>query len=470
MKKGEIYTIIVFIIIASLDNAAIALIPAILPSVAEGVHIAPEMAGLISFAVAAVTFVTAFTSFFWGYWGDKYSRKKLLLYGTIIWAFFIFLSYFSQTFWQLFIFQMCAGLGLGCIASVGFSIIVDFVSPSRRGLILSLWGLSQGIGSAGGYILAVVMNAKFGWNSAFLVLGLITFGFVIAYFFTVEPERGASEDELKALFKSGMTYDYRITSKEVKYILKIKTNKFIILQGFFAQIGWGGMQLLPTVLIYKLLMQGVPDNPADIIGPLIAGLFQIGGIFSIFWGWFGDKKQKKTLKARPMIAAMGLLIGVCLLIAMLLNPFQLVGVPDTNDFGILFGYIGTQFASNLLFVLAILSACCAVLFTSAESPNFFALVSDINFPEHRGTMYGFANFINGIGRTLGLIILPGIQLGLVVYLPLEVSWIYALIFTILFFIPGGCCYIAAIRTAPSDIISLKKQLAARADLQLEEQI
>ena len=469
MRIREVYTIIVFIIIASLDNAAIALIPAILPSVAQGVDIPPTMAGIISFAVAVVTFVTAITSFIWGYWGDKYNRKKLLLYGTIIWATFIFLTTFSQNFTQLLIFQLCAGFGLGCIASVGFSIIVDFVSPARRGLVLSLWGVSQGVGSTTGYILAVVLNVRFGWNSAFWVLSLITFGFILAYFFTVEPERGAKEEELQKMFKSGMTYDYHINRNELKIILGIKTNRFIILQGLFAQIGWGGLQLLPAVLIYRLIAQGVPETPAGIIGPLIAGFFQIGGIFSIFWGWLGDRYQKKTLKSRPIISAFGLLIGLSLLITVLLTPFQLVGVPDTSDFGLILGYIGTQLITNPLFIMTFLCALFAAVCTSAESPNFFALVGDINLPEHRGTMYGFANFMNGIGRSTGLILLPIIQLALVAQFPLDSAWTLALIFALCSFIPAGFCYIAAISTAPSDILNQKKKLTERAEMKLEDQ-
>jgi len=461
MKKQEAYTILVFIIIASLDNAALALIPAILPSVAAGVHVTPEMASIISFAVAIVTVVTAATSFLWGYWGDKYSRKKLMLYGTIIWATFIGLTTFSQNFAQLFIFQLLAGVGLGCIASVGFSIIVDFVSPGRRGLILSLWGLSQGAGSAIGYMMAVILNVRFGWNASFWMLSLIAFGFVVAYFFTVEPERGATEEELKELFKSGNTYDYKVTRNDLGYIWGIRTNRFLMFQGLFAQVGWGGIQNLPAVFIYKLLAQGVPDTPAKVIGPIIAGMFQLGGVFSIIFGWLGDKYQKRTLRSRPIISAIGVLIGIPLLIGMLMIPFQLAGVPNTDDLGIILAYMSKQLISNPLFILTFLMALLAAIFSSADSPNFFALVGDVNLPEHRGTMFGFSNFINGIGRSLGLVVLPGVQLVLVIFLPLELSWVYALIFTLLFFIPAGLCYVFTVRTAPPDIMMVKQILAAR---------
>ncbi len=461
MQKRALYTIVVFIVIASLDNAAIALIPAILPSVAVGVGLSEIEASKISFIVAVITFITSVTSLLWGYYGDKYSRKKLLLYGTIMWASFIFLSGFAQDYTQLFVYQLLAGIGLGCIASVGFSVIIDFVAPARRGLALSLWGLAQGAGSGVGYVLAVVLNVSLGWNTPFWVLGLVTFGFVVTYFFTTEPERGATEEELRALFESGQAYEYKITRDDLRAIWGIRTNRYLVWQGLFAQVAWGGIQLLPTVLIYRFIAQGVPENSAGVIGPLIAGFFQIGGITSIIFGWLGDKYQKKTLSARSIISAIGVIIGAPLTIAMVLLPFPLPGVPDTNSIGTILGYLLGQLVSNLPLAFTLFVAFFAAVFSSASAPNFSALVGDVNVPEHRGTVYGLSNFVNGIGRTVGLVVLPALQIWLVITVPLEWSWVLSLIFTLLFFIPAGICYIITIRSVPQDIARAKQILAER---------
>ncbi|NVM29560.1 MAG: MFS transporter [Candidatus Helarchaeota archaeon] len=463
MKKREWYTIIVFIIIAALDNAALGLVPAILKSVAAGLGV-PEIAeAIVAFPVALVTLITAITSFFWGYYGDKYSRKKLLLYGTILWAIFIFLVTFSQNYFQFLLFVSLAGIGLGCIASVGFSIIVDFISPSRRGLAMSLWGLSQGVGSVVGYTLAVIFDVKLGWNYVFLILSVITFGFVVAYFFTIEPERGATEKELQDLFNSGKSYDYRINRGDLSKIIKNKTNRLLILQGLFAQVGYGGIVLLPVVFINKLMAQAVPETPAKLIGTLIAGLFQIGGVFSILFGWLGDKYHKRTLKARPLISGVGIILAIPVMLAMIFIPFQFSGVPNTDSFGVIVGYLGGQLISNPLFLITFMAAFIAAICTTADAPNFFAMVGDVNMPEHRGTMFGVANFMNGIGRTCGLLLCMGIQLLLVRILPLDVAWTYALGSTFLFFIPAGICYLLAVRTVPGDVKNIKKILAKRGE-------
>ncbi|MFX1294040.1 MAG: MFS transporter [Promethearchaeota archaeon] len=470
MKKSELYTVIVFVIIASLDNAALALIPAIMTSIAEGIGVAEEMSAILSFIVATLYLVTAVTSFIWGYWGDKYSRKKLMIYGTIIWVIFIFLSTFAQNFVQLFILQFLSGIGLGCIASVGFSIIIDFISPQRRGLALSFWGISQGVGAGMGYMLSVIFNVQFGWNSAFLILSIITIGFIVAYLFTVEPERGATEEELQDLFKSKKSYDYRINKEDLRYILKIKTNKYLIFQGLFAYISIGGLMLLPTVFFFKITAVGVPEVPAKVIGPFLAGIFEMGYGLSFLFGWLGDRYQKKTLKGRSIVSAVAVLIGVPLSIVMVLIPINFIGVPNTDELTTIIAYINSLFFTNPAFLLAFIISIFAAIFISAIDPNFFALIGDANLPEHRGTLFGFANLISGIGRSIGLIILPGLQLLLGSFLPLDMSWTLAFIFTLLFFIPTGICFIYSIRSAPSDIRKVKKILLERAKARLEDKI
>lgn len=468
MKKRELYTVIVFVIIASLDNTALGLMPAIMKSIAEGVGIDVSNTAFIGFIIAGVHLITAITSFFWGFAGDKYSRKKLLIYGTIFWVIFIFLSTFAQTFTQLLLFQLLAGIGLGCIASVGFSIIVDFISPKRRGLALSFWMISQGIGVGLGSVMAVVFNVSFGWNSAFLILSIITSGFIVAYFFTVEPQRGATEEELQEFFQSKRTYEFRINREDLRQILGIKTNKYLILQALFAYIGIGGIMLLPIVFTFKIIATGVPDAPAEILGPVFAGIFEMGYGFAFIFGWLGDRYQKRTLKARSLISAVAVLIGVPVSIAVILIPVTFPGVPNTNDPITIVGYLNSQFLSNPAILLVLILSIIGAILVSAIDPNFLALIGDANLPEHRGTMFGFSNFVSGLGRAIGIIMVAGLQLLLFPYYSLEVSWMIAFIISLLFFIPTGICFALSARTAPNDINRVKEILAIRGKIELEE--
>ena len=90
--------------------------------------------------------VTAVSSIYWGYLSGKFKRKRLIMIGTMIWVLSVFLTSLSQSYLQLLFFQIFTGIGLGCIASIGFSVLTDYIPYRNRGMILSLWGMAQGLG------------------------------------------------------------------------------------------------------------------------------------------------------------------------------------------------------------------------------------------------------------------------------------------------------------------------------------
>ena len=125
------YTVVVFVILASLDNAAMLLLPNMLLPVAEGLGVSESSLGVVT---ASVIVITALTAVAWGYWGDRSSRKRLLLYGTLIWAIGTAASGTAGSLAALWWWQAVSAVGLGSIASVGFSVVSDFISPRRHAI------------------------------------------------------------------------------------------------------------------------------------------------------------------------------------------------------------------------------------------------------------------------------------------------------------------------------------------------
>jgi sugar phosphate permease len=108
------------------------------------------------------------------------------------------------------------------------------------------------------------------------------------------------------------------------------------------------------------------------------------------------------------------------------------------------------------------AALVALALVSANSPNWFALLADVNPPEHRGTVYSLGNMANGLGRAagLGLVALASAQLIHAISAPLNYATALALFQ--LFFIPTGIMYYLASRTSPRDIEEVRGTLEARA--------
>ena len=162
----KVFTVVVFIVLASLDNAARGVFPPLYAVMARDLGVQESSLGFVS---ALNILVVAVSALLWGYWGDKGNRKRLLLIGTLIWSTAMFLTGLSQNYWQLLFFQLVTAVGIGCISSVGFSVISDFISPVRRGLAMSFWGLSQGGGGGAGAMLGGLLGA-YAWALPFFVI------------------------------------------------------------------------------------------------------------------------------------------------------------------------------------------------------------------------------------------------------------------------------------------------------------
>src|SRR5918996_803078 len=92
--------------------------------------------------------------------------------GTLVWAAGGAATGFVTSYPAFFAAQALAGIGLGAVASVGFSVVSDLVSPRRRGLVMGLWGLSQGVGSLTGIGLAGLLGSA-DWREPFRVLTVV---------------------------------------------------------------------------------------------------------------------------------------------------------------------------------------------------------------------------------------------------------------------------------------------------------
>src|SRR5262245_62869660 len=139
-RAHRLYTVVVFIVLASLDNVAIGLAPPLFSPIANTFGVA---FGSVTFAIGATYLVSAAAAVGWAYVGDRGNRKPLLMVGTLIWAAGTFLTAVSPTYLTFLAAQVLGAIGLGAVASVGFSVVSDLISPRRRGLVMSVWGLSQ---------------------------------------------------------------------------------------------------------------------------------------------------------------------------------------------------------------------------------------------------------------------------------------------------------------------------------------
>ena len=452
-----VYTIIIFVVLASLDNAALAMIPSMVIPISNAMD---TTAGVIGLLTGATIFVTALTAVGWGYAGDSRSRKPLLFWGTIIWAGGSLFSATATTMWTLAAWQMLVAVGLGSIASVGFSVISDFVGPRRRGLAMSFWGLSQGIGVLAGGLLASQLGAN-NFRIPLVVIAIAGFAFALLYLTTYEASRGFREPQLAELYAAGGDYDYRIDRSQLPALFRRRTNLWLILQGLTAQVAYGSLIWVPLLYQQKVIAEGYSEATGTRVGGLFAAIFTVGALFSILFGHLGDLLQRRTPRGRALLSAAGIIGAVPVFLLFFWVPLRGLDVTDGAGTITLAAEVLRSIVTNPWAALSFVTAVIAIALTSADSPNWFALISDVNLPEHRGTVFGFGNFVNGIGRSTGTVLTAAAATTIERTIPPPLNWALGLSVFQIFFLPTGWCYWKASKTCPADIADVAATLTER---------
>ncbi|MFV2114351.1 MFS transporter [Micromonospora sp. LOL_025] len=452
------YSVVVFVLLASLDNVAIGLVPPLYGPISTAFDVPQRLLGLVT----AVSFLaSAVAAVGWAYVGDRANRKPLLMVGTLIWALGTGGSAVAVNYPAFLAAQILAAVGLGAVGSVGFSVVTDLISPRRRGLVMSFWGLSQGVGTLAGTLVGGLLGAA-DWRRPFLLLTVVGIAATLAYLFTYDIRRGQSEPELADALATGADYDYRISRADLPRILSRRTNRWLILQGLTAQAAFGSLVWLPVLFAERAEDQGYSAATAVIVGSVFATLFQLGGVLSIVGGLVGDALQRRTPRGRALVAAVGILAALPFYLVLFFVPVR-IDVPDGAGAGsVVRAVLGSVFTEPTV-GLSLLTAVVALALTSANSPNWFALIADVNPPEHRGTVYSLGNLVNGVGRAAGNGLVGVAFHGLRAAFPPPLNYAVGLAAFQLFFIPTGVMYWLASRTSPGDIADVRDLLHDRAE-------
>lgn len=450
------YTVVVFLVLASLDNVAAALVPPLYKPIARELGVAEAA---IATVTAAALLLTAVSSVAWGYLGDRSDRKSLLMVGTLTWAVGTLGSALAPTYGVFFVSQVVGALGLGAVGAIGFSVVSDLIPPHRRGLVMSFWGLSQGVGTLAGGLLGGMLGA-YDWRRPFFVITVTGVVATAAYLFTQTIHRGESEPQLAGVFAAGQEYDYRISRADLPLIITRRSNVWLVLQGVTAQLVFGSLLFLPRLFQAKAEQLGYAEEVAIQIGSLYSTLFALGGALSIVGGMVGDRVQRRTLRGRATVAAIGILGGIPFYLVVLFAPLRL-DLHDGRD-SVVWAVVRSVLTEPVM-AASFFTALVALALTSANAPNWYALITEVNPPEHRGTVYSLGNLANGIGRSAGNWLAGRVFDALGRVLPPPMNFMVGLAAFQIFFIPTGIMFLLAARSSPRDIGDVQRLLEERAE-------
>jgi MFS family permease len=128
-----------------------------------------------------------------GYLGDRFPRKYLMLGGVLVWSLATAASGLAHHFSQLFAIRIFVGIGEACFVTMGPSWISDVFTATRRNTALTLFYVAVPVGSAIGFTIGGWFAKHGDWRHAFIYAGLPGVLLALTLLLLREPARGESD-------------------------------------------------------------------------------------------------------------------------------------------------------------------------------------------------------------------------------------------------------------------------------------
>lgn len=232
-----------------------------------------------------------------GHLGDRMKRTRLAAAGLTIWSIATMLSGLASSYRVLLATRSLVGVGEASFGTVSPGLVADYFGKEQRGRVMALFFLAIPVGSALGYLLGGQLGQRFGWQMAFLMVGLPGLLLVIPLWRLADPERtgvAAGEQRLNA----GI-------STLLKELLANRTFIYATLSMTAMTFALGGLaQWVPSFLNRSF---GLGVGRGNL---LFGGITVVSGIIgTLAGGWLGDRMKKRWPAGQLYVTAAGFLIG-----------------------------------------------------------------------------------------------------------------------------------------------------------------
>lgn len=125
---------------------------------------------------------------------DRSSRVWIMTGALTVWSGFTALCGIAGSFGQLFLFRMGVGVGEAGGVAPAYSLIADYFPPEQRARAMAVFAFGIPLGTAGGTLIGGLLAVKYGWQTAFIAVGIL--GVLVAPVLRLtvrDPKRGATD-------------------------------------------------------------------------------------------------------------------------------------------------------------------------------------------------------------------------------------------------------------------------------------
>jgi MFS family permease len=225
----------------------------------------------------------------------RFSRKKVIIVGALIWSGATLLTAVTHDFNGLLIRHTLVGIGEVSFVILSPTFIADMFPENQRGRVMGIFYLAIPVGTALGYVLGGIMGPAYGWRVPFYVgaAPVVLLAFLLV--FIPEPPLGQFDPPEK-------TPD-RETFKGLARNPAFLTATFGMAMMVFAL---GGLQVWMPTFLHRA--HGYTLGQANNLFGLSTAVN--GLVASIAGGYLSDYLLRRTRAAHYLVSAVSLALGI----------------------------------------------------------------------------------------------------------------------------------------------------------------
>ncbi len=294
-----------------------------------------------------------------GFFADRYSRKKVIVFSALVWSLVTFWTGIATSFPEMLIARGFMGVSEACYIPAALALITDYHRTRTRSLAtgLHMSGLYAGLalGGIGGYI-----AEWWGWRFGFQFFGV--FGIVYSIFLLYMLKDRKVQEEA----------DVRVAAvHKINIVESVKTlfseKSFLLILLFFSvngMVNWLIYAWLPTFLKDHFHL-----NPGE-AGLSATGYIQIAAFVGVVVGGIlADRWSRRNIRGRLYIIVLGFTVGAPFLFLM---------------------------SSTQVFAFSIVGMIIYGLAKGFNDANLMPVLCQVVDERYIATGYGFLNFFSTI--------------------------------------------------------------------------
>jgi predicted MFS family arabinose efflux permease len=311
-----------------------------------------------------------------GVLGDRIARNRLIGAGVGVWGAATFLSGLARSYGQLFAARAVVGIGEASYGPTASAMVSDLFPRERRGLVNALFNAAIPLGGAIGVMAGGLVGSRYGWRTAFFLVGLPSVALTILAWRLGDPLRGG-QDRLTPQESTDVPAGF---SDGVARLCRTPTFVMVCAVGMLVAFSIGAFNHWLPLYLHRVKQLSVPEA-SFWFGVLSAA----GGVLGVVSGGLvGDLLARRTPAGHLLTIAAGFLLAAPAGIVMILAQDRAVFLPALF-FAVTFLvlYIGSVNAVIHNVVHPALRATAVAIFVfvinlggAALSPAVVGLVSD----------------------------------------------------------------------------------------------